>query len=1026
MTKTKYIKNLKKLKNTIKNNRISNGNKSKKKSKTFKNKKIKKTNLLRGGTPNPFGPLHVTNNDTENTLSSTHTKITNPNPNTTIHISTPTNPNLTGFIHNLSLTLKEARNSFLQFETQIYRETLYLKLMPDVLSIDKLQYYINNNKISITKQGVNNYLQLNENTFSLEVLKSFYSRTGNQEGSNLIDVYESVDIDKEIYTETRINHIYEENLANLLEQELFLIYVKQTNSNPELEHYSIIQEDIKWLKEITDDLNNTVSVSPASQTKNIELFLNNKTDEKKQIKFNSIDLDVHNLEHLLFEDKDGNGEKMIIDGEEYVIIGYPDQVMKSYLDFLKNKLVKEEFNQIYKDHKDNFMTYMAELHNFIYSSSPDKQITTKPMETLKDEIHKFYGYESYYKYISNFYENAFTEENKEKNSKKSINEEYGIPYDPAFQTKLKELQKAFYNELASKCLNKPMMQIQYVFLIFKKHTDSGKYVPALFNFRELKHKHHKLLQRMEQLIKTKLPKIYGIIDDDKDSYKLWYSHYNYGDVFHIKTTYLHTMSNIQQQAYKYKNSITLEELIYMLSIPNVEVINLKLEYQKKNVRFSFIDGMINPQHFRDDKKLEEYYKNIDKFFKTKYKFTEHEPIKTSTILKTNKTMSKSIKPEHYCKDPENELIEYLTQGSLTNSKILLMFVETGYIYTFVYKHNDKFYILKIAPNLCAFIEEFKKHLKINPTIITDEYMKDKNKDKIKISMTLDIPNIDLYKIVKHKLLKEDDYKNIMRYNPLLVRTIKKKNTEDKTILISEFFNSPLNKKNKITNHNNMVIPNSYNKKPFLIRNILGSKIYKREFNIFKNKLKNNINNHNFISSENQIDSPNIDFTFSFIEDNDICINKIFFNPNNCGYNLIAIIEKIKTVIWVVPLNADCNENMIDNNDKNSFFTNVNIPKYIGNFIDLNNTHLEMLTFVKNEFLKQNNILMVNIGSNFPTQYCLHIHMLNNETYKDIYCPLEQGTKLYALLNITKIINYIKLYSLYYNNFKYNLMNVDKI
>ena len=712
MTKTKYIKKLKKLKNTIKNNRISNGNKSKKKSKTFKNKKIKKikkTNLLRGGTPNPFGALAIEKPNI--TLPTNKTNSANPKPNTTINkptptpIHTPTNSNLTGFIHNLSLTLKEERNSFLQFETQIDGETLYLKLMPDLLSIDKLQYYINNNKISINKQSKNNYLQLNENTFSLEVLKSFYSRTGNQEGSNLIDVYESVDIDKEIYTETRINHIYAENLANL-EQELFLIYVKQTHSNPEQEHYSIIQEDIKWLKEITDDLNNTVSVYPAPQTKNIDLFLNNKTDEKKQIKFNSIDLDVHNLEHLLFEDKDGNGEKMIIDDEEYVIIGYPDQVMKSYLDFLKNEIVKEKFNQIYKDHKDNFMTYMAELHNFIYSSSPEKQITTKPMETLKDEIHKFYGYESYYKYISNFYENAFTEENKKTNdSSKSISEEYDIPYDPAFQTKLKELQKAFYNELANKCLNKPMMQIQYVFLIFKKHTDSGKYVPALFNFRELKHKHHTLLQRMEQLIKTKLPKIYGIIDDDKDSYKLWYSHYNYGDVFHIKTKYLHTMSNIQQQAYKYKNSITLEELIYMLSIPNVEVINLKLEYQKKNVRFSFIDGMINPQHFRDDKKLKEYYQNIDKFFKTKYKITEHEPIKTSTILKTNKTMSKSIKPEHYCKKPENELIEYLTQGSLTNSKVLFMFVETGYIYTFVYKNNNKFYILKIAPNLCAVIEE---------------------------------------------------------------------------------------------------------------------------------------------------------------------------------------------------------------------------------------------------------------------------------------------------------------------------------
>ena len=76
--------------------------------------------------------------------------------------------------------------------------------MPDLLSVDKLQYYINNNKISINKQGVNNYLQLNENTFSLEVLKSFYSRTGNQEGSNLIDVYESVAIDTEIYSGARL------------------------------------------------------------------------------------------------------------------------------------------------------------------------------------------------------------------------------------------------------------------------------------------------------------------------------------------------------------------------------------------------------------------------------------------------------------------------------------------------------------------------------------------------------------------------------------------------------------------------------------------------------------------------------------------------------------------------------------------------------------------------------------------------------------------------------------------------------
>jgi len=1052
MAKTKYIKNLKKLKNTIKNSRISKGNKSKKKSKTFKNKKIKKTkktNLLRGGTPNPFGPLQDAKNVTQ-TLPPNKTNSAKPNTTHTLHTHaspTPTNSNLTGFIHNLSLKLKEARNSFLQFETQIADKTLYLKLMPNLLSVDKLQYYINNNinnnKISITKQGVNNYLQLNENTFSLEVLKSFYSRTGNQKGSDLIDVYESVDIDKEIYSGDRLTQIYEENLQNLLTQKIFLIYVKQTHSNPEQEYYSIIQEDIKWLKEITDDLNNTESVSPASQTKNIELFLNDKKDEIKKIKFNSIDLDVHNLEHLLFEDKDGNGEKMIIDGEEYVIIGYPDQVMKSYLDFLKNEVVKEKFNNIYKDHKDNFMTYMAELHNFIYSSSPDKQITTKPMETLKDEIHKFYGYESYYKYISNFYENAFTEENKKINdSSKSISEEYGILYDPAFQTKLKELQKAFYNELANKCLNKPMMQIQYVFLIFKKHTDSGKYVPALFNFRELKHKHHTLLQRMEQLIKTKLPKIYGIIDDDKDSYKLWYSHYNYGDVFHIKTKYLHTMSNIQQQAYKYKNSITLEELIYMLSIPNVEVINLKLDYQKKIVRFSFIDGMINPQHFRDDKKLEEYYKNIDNFFKTKYKITEHESIKTTK-------KSQSIKPEHYCKEPENELIEDLSPGSLTNSKILFMFVETGHIYTFVYKHNDKFYILKIAPNLCSVKTIVKAYLekKKNSTIITDDYFNPDNKDKIKISMTLDIPNIDLYKIVKHKLLKEDDYKNIMRYNPLLVRTIKKKsnipeNNEpiNKTSQINVEFQSPLVEINKLPN-NAMLIPNSYLKKPLFIRNFLNTELYINQYKEFIKKIKLNKSSigisHYYPENFNEIKcnddtinktlDENLEFSLFELNHNKIIINRIIYNHSNCRYNFIEICEPTKSVIWVIPLNSTYSENIEEDNVNKSLFNN-DIPIYLGNILYLNKNHIFLLKTLIELFNNSEQECFLHIGSIRSTQFSLHIQLLKKEYYKNNFSKLEQGTRLNKFISLYTIINLLEFSSIYgldyYNNYNNEVMIYD--
>jgi hypothetical protein len=1026
MVKTKYDKKPKIMKNTKK----GNTNKTSKTFRTFTNKKVikkvMKTSLLKGGAKNPFAALLNNTTTNNNNSSSKNTNKTNKTNSTKTKPTTlsSTNSNLTGFIHNLSLKLKEARNSFLQFETQIDRETLYLKLMPDLLSVDKLQYYINTNKISINNQGVNNYLQLDKNTFSLDILKSFYSRTGNQEGSDLIDVYESVDIDKEIYSGDRLTQLYKENLDNLLKQELFLLFVKQKNSNPELEYYSIIQEDIKWLKEITGDLNAITSdspASPASQTKNIDLFLNNKTDDIKKVKFNSIDLNVHNLDHLLFEDKYSNGDKLIIGGEEYVIIGYPDQVMKSYLDFLKDEIVKGEFDNIYKDHKDNFIKYMAELHNFIYSSSPiEKQISMETMELVKDEIHKFYGYEDYYKYITDFYENAFTEENKE-------NEDYGIPYDPAFQTKLKELQKAFYNELASKYLNKPMMQIQYVFLIFKKHTD-GNYVPALFNFRELKHKHHTLLQRIEELIKTKLPKIYGIIDDSNtDGYKLWYSHYNYGDVFHIKSKYVHTMSNIQQQAYKYKNSITLEELIYMLSIPDVELINLKLDYQKKNVRFSFINGNINPQHFRDDDKLSDYYKKIDNFFKTTYKITK-DPIQKLTIKPTQKLTKKQIKC--YKHETQNDTIASLQLDSLSNSKVLFMFVETGYIYTFVYKNKENnFYILKIEPNLCALIEKFKKYLEINSTIITDEYMKDKNKDKIKFTMTLDIPNINLYKIVKHTLLKPEDYKVIMRYNPLLIRTIKKINTEEKTILISEFFDSPLVEINKFTNHT-MLIPNSYTQKPFFIRNILASITYKREFENFKNKIRNNIFTYTYRDKEVTINDDIIDilddkYLYSLYDDNDININRIYFNPNNCGYTLIDKYEKLssgefKSVIWIVPLNATSNNKL--NEEYDDIFSKIKyIGNYIGNFIYLNDNHIEMINQVKRIYSSKDTFCNVNIQSKSLSNFCLHFHILKKVNYKSKFSYFEQGSRMYAMLDLNIILNNIYLFNKYYNNLNINII-----
>ena len=82
----------------------------------------------------------------------------------------------------------------------------------------------------------------------------------------------------------------------------------------------------------------------------------------------------------------------------------------------------------------------------------------------------------------------------------------------------------------------------------------------------------------------------------------------------------------------------------------------------------------------------------------------------------------------------------------------------------------------------------------------------------------------------------------MRYNPLLVRTIKKRSNEP-TISISEFFDSPLINISRLPN-NDIMIPNPYNQKPLLIRNILATQkyVYGKK-NFINNENKKIINNN---------------------------------------------------------------------------------------------------------------------------------------------------------------------------------------
>jgi hypothetical protein len=902
-----------------------------------------------------------------------------------------------------NIKFEESKNSFFQFKysppDSPSSKPMYFTVNPIKLSVDILQFYINKAKQNGRSILVGNYLQLNENTITLELLSSLQYRSGNSE--SFIDIYESLEIDKEIYKGERLNNMYQENLVKMCNRDHFQIYVKQT----EKDMYAIVQEDISWLKAIMMDLHK-LSGSGSDGKRNIELFLEKskteegKTDYKPRI-FSCVDLDVDHSKIII------DNENLVVDGEEYVIVGYPRNTMRSYLDlYNKNKENKEIFDSIYGVHKSKFMEYMAGLHNFI----PENKLKII-LENLNDEIHNFYGYELNYKYTENFYKNAFEEciPSEELTKEKVFKSIYGIDYDPEFQSKFKALQKAFYNELASKCLNKPMMQIQYVFLIFKKLSidfpnttlKKGDYVPAVFNFRELTHKHHPILQRLEIVIKSVLPNRYGITEAESEEYKLWYSHYNYGDVFHIKTEYVHTMSNIQQQAYKYKNSITLEELIYMLSTEGIKLQNLKVEYQKKDIRFCFLNGKINRQHY--NKPLLSGYdiEDIDIYFKDKYKDYLKNSVSDSSfdsLTKSSRSFIKKVEEVKTVKTVE----PFLDPSNLYNATILLMFVETGNNYTFVYESLGSFYILKLKPNLTKTKIAILNYL-VSKGIFQTNTQKIQN---------IDISGIDLYEVVEHRPIKQNDYKNIMRYNPLLVRTIKKKSNEP-TISISDFFDSPLITISKLPN-NNMIIPNPYNQKPLLIRNILATQKYVYGKKIFINNENKKIINNN---TENKT-ILNEDYMFKYfisgLLDNQLLIHRIFFNPNNCSYNLIELKEETKSVIWIIPINNDTS-----NNDS------INLEYYIRNFCDLKSENIKVLEEINKIYFNNNNICFINTTSIQPQQSCLHIHVYNNEIYLSKFANFEQGSRLKTMLNTKTAINLLKYNVNYFSNYEVQVLIHDK-
>ena len=266
------------------------------------------------------------------------------------------------------------------------------------------------------------------------------------------------------------------------------------------------------------------------------------------------------------------------------------------------------------------------------------------------------------------------------------------------------------------------------------------------------------VKQIEKLIKHKLSYRFGILNDSEynhniktqtdpfdNEYKLWYSRYRYGKFFHIKTEYVHTMSNISDKTHGYQYSITLEEIIYACVLLNVKSIpffqDLNINYQsrefqinnKTKIELINLYKLLEKKGFRSNKVFDLYnqYKLKDK--------------KTNTNKFLNNTIDKEL------------LIKF--KKNINTIKFILMFKTINQEYIFIYLVDKFYYKILIKSNIKNIIIDIIKYINI---------VKNLNFKNINLNN-----HINLYKIVNISIVNPEYCKNIFEVNPTLMKTLKK-------------------------------------------------------------------------------------------------------------------------------------------------------------------------------------------------------------------------------------------------------------
>jgi hypothetical protein len=68
----------------------------------------------------------------------------------------------------------------------------------------------------------------------------------------------------------------------------------------------------------------------------------------------------------------------------------------------------------------------------------------------------------------------------------------------------------------------------------------------------------------------------------------------------------------------------------------------------------------------------------------------------------------------------------------------------------------------------------------------------------------------------------------------------------------------------------------------------------------------------------------------------------------------------------------------------------------------------MLNQIKKLYVNEKTFCNLNMQSISPSNFCLHVHILNREQYKSTFSNYEQGTRVKSMLDVNLAFNNLKL------------------